>query len=472
MRFPTLFKHSARLFHQLWKSHQAPEKVTSSYLQQRRQLHQKEKQIISELVYHALRMYQPARYGVSHISPEIKPGKINKDNVLPDQLLVLCAATCIGIEEHLLAQDYTAEITATLVEFFEIDSSGAAQWQHQIRDGWHRLKQESAAQLNAGTIDPQVIAAYTSVPAWILEIWAETYSWQWAIRVGEALWQSAPLSVRVNRHKTSVERVLEQLREAGITGHPGKLSPAAIICEERVQLGGKPVLTRGEIEIQDEASQLVGFVASPQPRWRILDACAGAGGKTLHLATLQHDQGHIIASDTEYNRLKEIRFRAQRQGFQSIETVHITRPERGDSLPARLAHLANKCDLVVVDAPCSSLGTSRRNPLIKYKLKPKTVPRLEKKQFAILSRYAQAVKPGGVLVYSTCSLLPAENEQVVHQFLSEHPTFTLDPVPPVLESHHIYIPGLAPRATMVTLNPADHHTDGFFIARMRRHSHE
>lgn len=261
-----------------------------------------------------------------------------------------------------------------------------------------------------------------------------------AMQVWSAMMEPAPMCLRVNLRRAQRDDVLRQLRQEGINASAGIHAPSAIIIHDRVNLQQHGLLRNGIVDIQDEGSQCIGLGCAVHPGMRVLDACAGAGGKALHLADLMRDDGVILARDIEWNRLKEIRPRAQRAGVRCIEVEHLRPGQKG----TRTAPF----DVVLVDAPCSGMGTVRRMPMVKWRLTPEQADRHAAKQLRILGEQAPHVVAGGALVYATCSILPIENEHVVHRFLAQHTDF-------VLEAEQ-------------QMNPFHHGTDGLYWARMRR----
>ena len=274
-----------------------------------------------------------------------------------------------------------------------------------------------------------------------------------AADVWRSMMQSAPMVLRVNLRRASRERVLQQLQSEDIECTLGAISPAAIVVHQRVNLMQHPLYLNGIVEVQDEGSQLIGYACAPQEGDSILDACAGAGGKTLHLADLQNDHGKLVAHDIAWPRLKEVSKRAARAGVRSIHVEH------------NAAFSRPQFDMVVVDAPCSGMGTVRRLPMVKWRLQPDVAARHGAKQLDILSSYSNAVRPGGVLVYATCSILPVENEHVVAAFLAAHPEFVADDLTPIMQRMDVQI---QPTGHTLQCDPLHHSTDGLFVARMRR----
>lgn len=234
--------------------------------------------------------------------------------------------------------------------------------------------------------------------------------------------------------------------ETAFEPHP-KLADAVSV-RTKVNLFTLESYRNGKFEIQDLASQCVGHIADPRPGERWLDPCAGAGGKTLHLAQLMRRRGTVVASDVRTSKLEDLRRRARRAGFPNIVTRAEVRRDR------------TQFDGILIDAPCSCSGVWRRNPGAQWKLESEDIDELAAVQFGILERFAPALRQGGVLVYATCSLFDAENKSVVRKFLDAHPEFKLDPFPHPLTG--AVMPG------MVRIDSADGDCDALFVAKMRK----
>lgn len=326
-----------------------------------------------------------------------------------------------------------------------------------IVHGAHMLL-EQPDQIDQAWIDSLPLHVRICTQDWLLA--STQHRWPSdAWRVWDAMKSSAPLVLRVNLRRASRDAVLKKLIEEGLNATPGELSPAAILIHQRVNLLQHPLYLNGIVEVQDEGSQLIGYACAPREHDIVFDACAGAGGKTLHIADLQNDHGRVIAHDIEWNRLKEIPKRAERAGLRSIKLeTSKQRDQRG--LP--------QADIVLVDAPCSGLGTVRRLPTVKWRITPETLARHARKQLQVLEQYAGLVAPGGILVYATCSIMPEENERVIEQFLSKHHDFVPDPLAPCFARHGITIPGALGDQATLQVDPYHQNTDGLFMARMRR----
>ena len=231
----------------------------------------------------------------------------------------------------------------------------------------------------------------------------------------------------------------------------------------RPALSRHPLFSDGAIEVQDEGSQLLGHLLAPKRGEMVVDFCAGAGGKTLLLGALMRSTGRLYAFDVAEKRLAKLKPRLARSGLSNVHPVLIS----GET-DAKVKRLAGKIDRVLVDAPCSGLGTLRRNPDLKWRQTPQTVAELTAKQAAILASAARLVKVGGRLVYATCSILDAENEGIVDAFLAAHPEFQRLSAVEVLAKQNIVIAVGPDSNGDLKLAPHTHGTDGFYAAVLER----
>jgi 16S rRNA (cytosine967-C5)-methyltransferase len=251
--------------------------------------------------------------------------------------------------------------------------------------------------------------------------------------------------------------VLGLLQKDGIEGNATFYSPVGI------RLVGKPAINRhelflgGKVEVQDEGSQLLGYLLAPKRRDMVVDFCAGAGGKALMLGALMHSQGRIYAFDNSEKRLNNLKPRLKRSGLSNLFPQLI-----GNENDIKIKRLAGKIDRVLVDAPCSGLGTLRRNPDLKWRQSPRSIDELKHKQAAILSSASRLLKPGGRLVYATCSFLPEENQEIVEHFLNDNPHFMLLNCSELLAQQKIPLD----TGVFLQLSPPMHGTDGFFAAAL------
>jgi 16S rRNA (cytosine967-C5)-methyltransferase len=306
------------------------------------------------------------------------------------------------------------------------------------------------------SLDPPVAV---DLPDWLWAKLGESFDDDECAALARALLAPATLDLRVNPLKTTRDAARAALAASGIEAQPTPYSPLGLRVSGRPSLAQHPLMQDGSLEVQDESSQLVGYLVAPRRSDMVVDFCAGAGGKTLLLGALMRSHGRLYAFDVIDTRLAKLKPRLARSG---LSNVH----------PQLLAHerdphvkrLAGKIDRVLVDAPCTGLGTLRRNPDLKWRHSERSLAELTAKQAAIVASAATLVKPGGRLVYATCSLLREENEAIVEAFLAEHPEF--EPGDAAAELARAGIP-LDTGRTMMLL-PHRHGCDGFFAAVLHR----
>jgi len=299
-----------------------------------------------------------------------------------------------------------------------------------------------------------------SLPDWLA---ATLQSQDDAPALMAALNQPAPLDIRVNPLKAERAAVLAQLQApafAACAAQATPWSPWGIRLQGHPPVNRWTLFTQGEIEVQDEGSQLLALLVAPKRGEMVIDYCAGAGGKTLLLGAMMRSTGRLYAFEVSAARLARAKPRFARSGLSNIHPVVIARGR-----DARVARLYGKAHRVLVDAPCSGIGTLRRNPDLKWRQHPQAIAELLQLQAQILAQAAHCVRAGGRLVYATCSLLPEENEQQVEKFLNEHPEFQLIPAAQVLGGR---CPDLGLKDDYLRLRPDRHGTDGFFAAVLQR----
>ncbi len=284
-----------------------------------------------------------------------------------------------------------------------------------------------------------------------------------ALQLTASLNQSAPLDVRVNTIKSSREAVQIAFEHAGIESTLCEFAPLGLRLVKKPALQKLDVFLTGAIEVQDEGSQLLTHLLGAKRGEMVADFCAGAGGKTLAIGAMMRNTGRLYAFDVAAHRLAKLKPRLARSGLSNVQTTAIDSEK-----DIRIKRLNGKFDRVLVDAPCSGLGTLRRNPDLKWRHGLDSVARLVKVQGSILDSAARLVKSGGTLVYATCSVLPEENQGIVQAFLAAHPEFELVPARAVLAAQKIEIPQSAEREGCLQLLPHLHNTDGFFAACMQR----
>ncbi|MFB5660614.1 16S rRNA (cytosine(967)-C(5))-methyltransferase RsmB [Alteribacillus sp. HJP-4] len=303
-------------------------------------------------------------------------------------------------------------------------------------------------------------AVLLSHPEWLLQEWVEDYGEKKALDMAAANLLPPQMSVRINPLKTTVDLALNKLESEGCIAEQGSLSMDALRITEG-KAAGSPSYKEGLFTIQDESSMLVGRVLDPRSGMSTVDTCAAPGGKTTHLAERMQDRGKIHAFDLHEKKIGLIKEQADRLGLTTITAQAVDARKLTETL------LPESADRILVDAPCSGYGVIRRKPELKWQKKREDAERLPAIQSAILQEASRLLKPGGRLVYSTCTVRKAENEQVISAFLHNNPDFTLeanlaDRLPPALKDY------LRPDGGYVTILPQYFHTDGFFIASLQK----
>jgi len=259
-------------------------------------------------------------------------------------------------------------------------------------------------------------AVFQSVPDWLDKLGEAELGNKWGKELA-ALNEQAPVVLRANALKVSAASLQKKLHEEGTETILLKEFGEALALKERKNIFTSPSFKQGLFEIQDASSQLVAQFLDPKPGMFVVDACAGAGGKALHIAALMQNKGKLIAMDVEERKLEELKRRAQRGGVSTIEAKVI-------SSERTIQQYENTADRLLLDVPCSGLGVLKRNPDAKWKLSLQAIEEVKEKQKNILQNYSRMLKPGGLMVYATCSILPSENQKQVEAFLAEHKNFS------------------------------------------------
>jgi 16S rRNA (cytosine967-C5)-methyltransferase len=329
----------------------------------------------------------------------------------------------------------------------------------ELEDVLNEPEKKWLAEAKAVRLEALPPAVRLDLPDWLYEAFSQQYAADDLEKLANSLNQPAPLDLRVNSLKAERDVVLERLRADGLPAEACPYSPVGIRLTGKPALSRHPLFVDGSIEVQDEGSQLLGFLLQPKRGEMVADFCAGAGGKTLMLGAMMRSQGRLYAFDVAEKRLAKLKPRLARSGLSNVHPVRIDSEH-----DQRIKRLAGKLDRVLVDAPCSGLGTLRRNPDLKWRQTPESIAELTAKQASILSAASSLVKPGGRLVYATCSLLDSENDAVVAGFLANHPEFSVLHAGEILRRQGIEIEG----DERLRLLPYRHGTDGFFAAVMER----
>jgi 16S rRNA (cytosine967-C5)-methyltransferase len=412
-----LLEHATELLHRVLRFQHPADGVVSDYFREHRELGSRERHALAETTYAVLRR----RLLFQHLAQSGKGEAERRLAILGWQ----------GNEGVLRAALSEAERT-WLARVEAIDRAALPE---RLR---HNLPEWLAERLRAALGD---------------EFWP----------LVQSLDAPAPLDLRVNTFKARREAVQAEFAAAGIDAQPTPYSPLGLRIAGRPALHKLEVFLRGDVEVQDEGSQLLALLTGARRGEMVVDFCAGAGGKTLALGAEMRNTGRLYAFDTSGHRLAAQKPRLARSGLSNVHPVQIAH-ERDD----RVKRLAGKIDRVLVDAPCSGLGTLRRNPDLKWRQTPESIAEMRVKQAAILASAARLVKHGGRLVYATCSLLAVENEEVADEFAAAHPDFEPLPAAAALAAAHVAQPESLVSGDRMRLWPHRHGTDGFFAAAWTR----
>jgi 16S rRNA (cytosine967-C5)-methyltransferase len=307
------------------------------------------------------------------------------------------------------------------------------------------------------------IARAHSLPDWLARALVADHGDE-AEPLAAALNRRAPMTIRVNTLAAERDAVAAELAAAGLDTAPGRYAPTALHVLSRTNLFALDGFRRGAFEAQDEGSQLVAELVAPPPKARVVDYCAGAGGKTLAMAAIMGNKGRVIAADVDSRKLSELRRRARRAGVSTVQTAVI---EPDGAFDRALAAIDGKAHRVLVDAPCTGVGALRRNPEAKWRLREADLARLPALQFDILSAALSLVAPGGRLVYATCTVLRAENDDVIDRLCAAHPGLERMPIKAIWGVERA-APLSDADGACLRLTPHRHGTDGFFAAVLRR----
>ena len=310
------------------------------------------------------------------------------------------------------------------------------------------------------------IAISLSYPTWLIKRWIQTHGVSWTLAFCRASNQVAPLALRVNSLLTQRQDVCQSLAASGIAATVSKISPDGLVLDNRAITAFdttgdqtlKDILRREDIYVQDESAMLVAPLLSPEDARFIVDLCAAPGGKTTHLAHLMGNAGQLIAVDVSPKKIELLQKNCQRVGARNVETRVM------DAIKEDIGFIKT-ADAVLIDAPCSGFGTLRRHPDIRWNKTLAQLHALSEMQYNLLKNAAHHIKPGGILVYSTCSIEPMENEAVVQRFLTDFPMYTIENVRRFLPN--IPLSAITSEGFLQTL-PHEHGVDGTFAARLRK----
>lgn len=416
----TQLTHTAQVLADILTFRQPADAVLSHYFREHKKLGRQDRHEIAETAFAALRHYQ--KIAASLRRPHVQSRKAAL------AALVLGRSMNISQLQGLLDEDeQEAEFLTHL----------------------KARKTEFAETLNTSA----------ELPQWLIDQLTPHFSDDHIRQFGRSVAQNAPLDLRVNTLNSKRDKVLAQLQSEHPTAQATPYAPHGIRLHDKIALNRHPLFLDGTLEVQDEGSQLLAQLVGAKRGEIIVDFCAGAGGKTLAIGAQMANKGRIYAFDISEKRLANLKPRMTRAGLTNIH------PERiASEHDPRIARLHGKADRVLVDAPCSGLGTLRRNPDLKYRQSPETIAKLLTQQQSILQAASALVTPNGRLVYATCSILPEENQHQIEQFLQHNPDFELLNASEILQAQKIDLN----TGTHLQLDTAIHHTDGFFAAVLQK----
>lgn len=399
-------------------------------LRAHRELHSRERRRVSEAVFALVRMARRIDFLLEHVDTSWS------NRSTPDRDRLRFAAALV------------TEVEAELGEALSLAGL-------ESRD--RRVLERLLAADVSWPADPiERLAVERSVPEWLARKLVDEFGADADLLLAE-LNRRAPLTLRTNLLKTSREALLERLAAEHVEARPGAFSPWAVVLGGRPNVFGLDAFKEGLFEVQDEGSQLIALASGARPGKRVIDVGAGGGGKTLALAAMMQNKGALVPVDVTEARMRDLKPRAKRAGVFNLQPM-IVPADAPDSL---LEPQRGRADIVLVDAPCSGTGAWRRNPDARWRLTEAELAEFPSRQVGILHRYAPLVRPGGRMVYASCSVFRSENEEVVDAFLAEHPDFEVKPLEG-LDSETLDAKG------RLKLLPHVHGTDGFFAAGLVR----
>ncbi|MDA8235691.1 MAG: 16S rRNA (cytosine(967)-C(5))-methyltransferase RsmB [Clostridia bacterium] len=305
------------------------------------------------------------------------------------------------------------------------------------------------------------ISVVYSHPLWMVEKWLAQLGQEATINLCRANNEAPPTTIRTNTLRIERDALVTKLSGEDLEVKETSFVPEGLRVEGFVSLGSLPAFKEGLFQVQDESSMLVGHICRPREGFFVIDACSAPGGKTTHLAQLMNNRGTIVALDIHPHKLGLIQDNCHRLGITCVQPHNLDARQ----LPGEWKEQA---DLVLVDAPCSGLGVLRRRPDARWRKEAQDLPAIQKLQLEILDGAAQCVKPGGTLVYSTCTITPEENTEVITKFLAAHPEFAPEDLSPYLPKPLQQLNLPTAREGFIQLLPHLHGMDGFFIARLNR----
>ncbi len=440
MQLSSLVGHVQEILGQILGSSRPADSLIDQFFRTRKYLGSHDRRFIAETTYGTLRHLRRCEWKVDHAL------RGWSDELFPEDKVLLT------ISAFHISQERTPPLTAeTLAP--RVKSS-------RLNDELPSILERLALRVDNDINDPAArIGLQYSFPDWMIARFMQEYGPDETEQICAALNQQAPITLRVNTLHQDRDACAATLAAQGVETHPTALSPVGLNATKRMNVFAVPAFKEGFFEVQDEGSQLLALLVDPKPTAKLLDACAGAGGKSLAFSAIMKNRGEIHAADVSQHRLEELKKRSRRACASNIR-IHAV-----DDIEELQGSFASHFDIVFVDAPCTGLGTIRRNPGMKWSVTEQTVAEVSEKQMHILQACAALVKPGGRLVYATCTLLRQENEEVVEEFLRQHADYQA-------QLPHLTATRLGIQSALgdqgLKLLPHRHGTDGFFCAVLQK----
>lgn len=441
MQISSLIGHTQELLSIVLSSKKPADELIDIFFRSHKYLGSHDRKFIAETTYGTLRHLRKCELMVTSATAELNETLFEEDKIL---FLVVAYLSLQGRMQNVTSENISLKLKNTQL----------------VEKMVHILNKFTKPVILPNVSTVVRIGIEYSFPDWMVQKLIEQYGENEVENICASLNEQAPLTLRVNTLKTTVEQCQVELSKQGVETTKTLLSPFGLNLSKRINVFSLSIFRDGWFEVQDEGSQLLPFLIDPKPNVKLLDVCAGAGGKTLEFAALMKNRGEIFATDINNYRLEELRKRMKRAGLQNVRVQEIQAIEDLNE------QYSNFFDIVFVDAPCSGLGTIRRNPGMKWMVTEQTVNEVSEKQKSILHSSAQLVRPGGRIVYATCTLLRQENEDVVEEFIMQHPEFKLIEVKELLDKWNN---ALVTAGSFFKLLPHMNGTDGFFCAILEKH---
>lgn len=435
-----------------------------------RSLHSRQRRFVGDALHGAVRMLRRLRYLAGHAAqpPSRRPS--------PRQLYLVWL-----LEASTPSTDAIPALLRSTLHAAGLDATVLQTARQQL----DRTYADAARAAADAPTDPACLAALVdatgdalSYPSWLVRCFLQAFagsssSVARALAVLAAQNQRAPLCVRVNRLRGPRDAAVPRLLAEGLKPHPTPLASDGLYLDGHENVYATATFAEGWIELQDEGSQLIAELVSPPPGGVVVDACAGAGGKTLALGAMLQNRGRLLALDIDGRKLEELSRRVRRAGLTNVQALALPDDWTGDGGATRLPGWLRQsgADRVLVDAPCSGLGVLRRNPEARWRLQPRDLDELCATQARLLQGAAACVRPHGRLIYSTCTILPRENEEIVQGFLAQNPSFSIVPVKEIFGSARAASCSDTDGIFLRT-DPSPGGPDGFFAAVLRRRATE